>query len=74
MVLDHSYINPEYRLRRSVPDISHTYDGFMIASDRLKVFIEIAAYKGVTFRDLPKAQRYYSMTVEQIVPVTPPTN
>jgi hypothetical protein len=67
LVSDAAWINPRFRLERREFDLSSTYDGATIASER---FVECASeHSGVRFQALPDVDGFYLMIVEPIVRV-----
>jgi hypothetical protein len=72
MVLDFTYVNPNYRVPKRCPDLSHTYDGFFIASRKFKNFVESERLDGLEFRQIPKEPDYQTVILTRVIPVTEP--
>jgi len=64
MVLDREWVEPKFQLARRDFDISYTYDGYLIASDRFKDAVEGS---GARFAGLPAEPGYYVVEVDAIV-------
>lgn len=65
MVINHEWIDPNFDLRgANERDISYTYDGYLIVSDR---FLDVAARYGARYVELPSAPGYYSLLVDEVV-------
>jgi len=67
MLTKNDYINPAYHIPKRCPDISHTYDGFMIGSERFKQVTESNGFSGVQFVKLVANPSFYVVTLNQMV-------
>jgi hypothetical protein len=65
--LDFGYINPKFRLKRKVYDLSFTYDHCCIVSLKFKEFCQREKYSGIKFGKFPLEPNYFYLTVESIV-------
>lgn len=65
LVSDRAWIDPGFQLRDKRFDVSATYDGYLIVSER---FREIADGPGARFIALPSATGFYSLIVDNAVP------
>lgn len=72
MVLDFTYVNPNYRVPKRCPDLGHTYDGFFVASRKLRDFVEAERLDGFEFRQIPKEPNYHTVILTRALPVTEP--
>jgi hypothetical protein len=72
MVLDFTYVNPNYRVPKRCPDLSHTYDGFFVASRKFRDLVEAERLDGFEFRQVPKSADYYTVILTRVLPVTEP--
>ncbi len=72
MALDENYVNPDIKVRKTCPDLSHTYDGYRIASQRFLETVQAAGYHGLQFDPLPKSPTFYRMKVLNPLKLTRP--
>lgn len=67
--IDFSAYNPEYRLaRKTQRDITATYDGQWIVSDRLRLVCEANGVADVLFRPFNKEPRFFQFISTRVVP------
>ena len=66
-VLDKNYVNPRFELVRAVYDLSYTYDGYCIASNKLKEFCVRNDYEGLDFAPMPSVPSFFSLQVRRVV-------
>lgn len=64
-VLDHTALNPDFKLRRDVYDVSYTQDGACIVSELVKRVL--SAYEGVDLDRLPHDGGFYLLNVARVV-------
>lgn len=64
MPLDREWIDPRFKLVRRDLDISYTYDGYIIASEKFKT---ATSGRGARFVDLPSVPDFYSVRVDMSV-------
>jgi hypothetical protein len=65
--LDPTFVDPGFRLVRRGFDLSYTYDGCCIASERVKTFCERQGYPGMTFLPLPSTPGFFRLIVDRVV-------
>lgn len=66
-VLDRKRFNPEYIVKRTNMDVSVTYDGFDIVSDRFKQFCEDNHYRNIRFVRVAKSPGFYWFIAKKTV-------
>ena len=66
-VIDDNYLNPKFKLRKKKLALSITYDGFYIASDHFKEYIEKKRFNKITFRTLPSVNGFYQLAVNNVL-------
>ena len=64
---DFSYINNEFTLKKKTYDLSGTYDGYYIASLKLKELIDREEITGVEFKPLKNEPGFFALFVRSIV-------
>ncbi|MEE2732128.1 MAG: hypothetical protein VYA55_15025 [Pseudomonadota bacterium] len=64
---DFEYVNDDFILKRKTYDLSGTYDGYYIASLKLKELTEKEEFNGVDFIPLKNEPEYFAMFVRNIV-------
>jgi hypothetical protein len=62
--LDHTWINPQFRLSVKRWDVSATYDGYMIVSQR---FRDALGDRGAVYGDLPAEPSFFTLHAEEQV-------
>ena len=67
--IDHEYIDPKFRLRKKSMDISSTYDGYTIVSEKFKNFCENHSINGIEFIVLPSQPKHYWLVVRDTLEV-----
>jgi hypothetical protein len=68
LVSTDSYVNPGFVLRKKGYDLSSTYDGCDIASERFVTFLRQEQSRGVRIYELPSAPGFYRFAIDVIVP------
>jgi len=63
---DFAYTNPAFKIKRKKYDISYTYDGALIASERFRDICHANGYDGLEFRDLPKSSGWFHLHVHAV--------
>lgn len=66
---DFEYTNLDLRLRSKKYDLSETYEGAFVVSERFKLFCESSHYRGLRFVGLPLSKGFYHMLVGQLLPL-----
>ena len=66
-VYDLNIIDPNFIIRKPVPNISYTYDGFLIVSGLFKKFCEDEKYIGIEFIKLPLSINFYWFKIQNIL-------
>lgn len=66
---DEGYIDPGFRLHKKSMDISSTYDGYIIVSERFKGFLESQAITGVELIALPSQPKHYWLVIRNVLEV-----
>ncbi|QTE23355.1 hypothetical protein [Polaribacter cellanae] len=64
-------INPQYKLKKKQYDLSHTYDGYTIVSERFKQFCLKNNFKGLVFSPLPNDKNFYVFRSNNIFEIDP---
>jgi hypothetical protein len=72
MILNDDYVNPNYKARKTFADVSHTYDGFRIASQRFVDTIMATGCHGCQFEPLPRSPTFYRVKVRNTLQLTRP--
>jgi hypothetical protein len=62
--LDHTWINPRFTLKVKRWDVSFTYDGYLIASQR---FRDVLGDRGAAYRELPAEPSFFAVHAEKQV-------
>jgi hypothetical protein len=62
--LDHTWINPRFKLTVKRWDVSFTYDGYLIVSRR---FRDVLGDRGAVYHDLPAEPSFFVVTAERKV-------
>jgi hypothetical protein len=62
--VDHTWINPRFTLTVKRWDVSFTYDGYLIVSQR---FRDVLGVRGSVYRDLPAQPSFFAVTAERQV-------
>ncbi len=65
--IDNQFINPNFKLRKKNMSLSITYDGYFIASERFKQFIEKKDLGKTIFNELPSVNGYYQFCTDSIL-------
>jgi len=65
---DYEYISPYFRLTKKVYDVSVTYDGHIIVSQKFKDFCVKKKYQGLEFKELPNGKNFFSFFIRNILP------
>jgi hypothetical protein len=65
---DFAYTNPTFTLTRTKFDLSHTYDGACIVSERFREFCVRHQFESLEFRTLPRAKGLYHFFAHRVVP------
>jgi len=60
-------INPNFKLHCKKYDVSYTYDGFLIVSQKFKFLCEENSYKEVSFINLPLEQDFFVFQTNDIL-------
>ena len=60
-------VDSEFKIVGKKRNISSTYDGFKIVSQKFKAFCENQKYTGLEFIELPQEPKYYWFKVNNIV-------
>ncbi len=71
-LLNCNYINPKFKVPKKCPDISHTYDGFQVVSQKFREIIETEGYQGVEFISIP-ACPFFLMRVTNVLEFSRPS-
>lgn len=66
-IYDLNIIDPEFKVKRKKYNISSTYDGFTIVSEKFKQFCASEKYSGLIFISLPKASGYYWFKINNLL-------
>ncbi len=66
-VYDLNIIDPNFKVPKRAKNISATYDGYTIVSEKFKAFCETGGYTGVEFLSLPGAPGFYWFRVHNIL-------
>jgi len=66
-IYDLNCINPSYQFRKKQYNISSTYEGFKIVSEKFKRFCEKEKYEGLEFVKLPKSDGFYWFKIHNII-------
>lgn len=66
---DPHFIDPSFELYKKSLDISSTFDGYMIVSERFKGFCESLRIDGVEFIALPSQPKHHWLVVRNILEV-----
>ncbi len=61
------YINSNFKLRRKVYDISSTYDGHIIVSEKFRTFCIRKNYHGIEFIQIKKGVPFYVFVINNIL-------
>jgi hypothetical protein len=64
---DPFYINPAFRVKRRVYDVSYTYDGYQIVSRKFKEACLRAKLTGVGFQELPADSEFFHLKPTAVV-------
>jgi hypothetical protein len=59
-------INPDFILKKKF-DVSFTYDGYLIVSDKFKYFCETQLYRNLVFHTIIKEPNYYYLECDKII-------
>ncbi|HXJ49333.1 MAG TPA: hypothetical protein VNF91_09220 [Candidatus Acidoferrum sp.] len=62
--LDRDWIEPHFQLNRRDLDVSYTYDGYLIGSEKFRTATRAG---GARFVNLPSAPGFYSVRVDAVV-------
>jgi hypothetical protein len=65
---DPDYVNPKFRAKRRTWDISATYDGYKIVSERFREFCLKHGWEGMTFVPLPSDTDFFVLRLSNILP------
>jgi hypothetical protein len=60
-------IDPTFKFRKRKMNISTTWDGFLIVSDRFKQFCEVEKYTGLEFVKLPASPNFLWLKVSNVI-------
>ncbi len=66
-IYDHKIINPGFKVPNRGKNISTTYEGYTIVSEKFKAFCETGGYKGIEFLSLPGSPGFYWFLVNNIL-------
>jgi len=66
-IYDLNFINSSYQFKKKKYNISSTYDGFKIVSEKFRQFCEREKYQGLEFVKLPKSSGFYWFKIHNIV-------
>jgi hypothetical protein len=67
--VDRDYVSPSFKLRRKRMDVSGTYDGYVIVSERFRQFCRTKSIPNVEFLRLPSQPLHYWFRVLRLVEV-----
>ena len=67
--LDADYVDPNFRLCKKSMDISSTYDGYTIVSEKFRLFCKSQAISGIEFIGLPMQTEHYRLVVRNIIEI-----
>ena len=68
-IINLKYLNPNFRVKKRIFDISYTYDNRCIVSVKFKVFCKRLGYKGIDFLKLPNDKEYFYFSVNNIIKI-----
>ncbi len=60
-------VNPGFRLKQKRYDVSYTYDGYLIVSEKFKNYCTDMNFKNIVFEELPMEPGFYVVTVHKII-------
>ncbi|TGJ98362.1 hypothetical protein EHQ53_01150 [Leptospira langatensis] len=61
------YVNPDFKLKRGVYDLSITYDGYLIASQRFKDFCVRKDFSGIQFERIRHDVSFYILRINNVL-------
>lgn len=64
-----NFVDPSFKLRKKSMDISSTYDGYTIVSNKFKHFCEGLSVSGLEFLALPSQSNHHCLVVHNILEV-----
>jgi hypothetical protein len=65
---DPEYVNPEFKAKRRTWDISATYDGYCLVSNRFREFCQTQGWEGMTFSSLPADKDFFVLRLANVLP------
>lgn len=68
-VIDYDYVSPSFEVNIKKYDMSYTYDGRCIVSQKFKDFCQKNNYSGIEFSSLPNNNSFFQLVVNNIVEV-----
>ncbi len=66
-IYDLNIVNPNFKVPKRAKNISTTYEGYTIVSEKFKTFCEVEKYEGLEFVTLPSSPEYYWFKVHNIL-------
>jgi len=66
-ILDKGYVNPKFELMKDNYDVSYTYDGYCVVSNKLKEFCARFHCEEVDFVPLPSVPGFFVFLVRRVV-------
>ena len=66
-IYDLNIVNPNFKVPKKAKNISSTYEGYTIVSEKFKTFCEAEKYEGLEFVILPSSPEYYWFKVHNIL-------
>jgi len=66
---DPNYVNPFFKLSKKRLDLSSTYDGYTIISEKFRDFLVSKKLIGIDFVSLPSQPKYYWLRVNRAIDI-----